>query len=287
MSTPGPQLGPCAAWISAAELAETCVGADADDPVVARAAVEASTILYELSGRQFSGLCGPVTVRPCKDVCGCWGGGAVFGGYTWVWLSWQGGYGWWNEAAGSCGCGYISQVKLGDYPVREIVEVKIDGAVLPLTYGDGAPTYRLDKWRFLTRMDDPAQPDVQAMWPQCQNLTLNDDQPGTFAIRYTYGVDPPLVGMEAARQLGCQLSLAMSGKACQLPAGVTQTTKQGVTVNRGVLASWGYDPKKQTWSTGLALVDAFLSTYNRSGLRRRGAIWSPDINRYAQRLGDQ
>lgn len=286
MSTPGPTLGPCSSWVSAADVAAVCAGADPADPVVVAAAVNASQILFEKSGRQFSGLCGPVTVRPCKDVCGCWGGNYQFGGYTWVWLSWQGAYGWSNEQGGTCGCGYISRVKLGDYPVREIVEVKIDGAVLPLTYEDGPPTYRLDKWRFLTRMDNPAQPDVQAMWPQCQNLTLDDTQNGTFSITYTYGVDPPVGGMQAAAQLACQLSLALSGKACQLPAGAATITKNGVTINRGLLATWGYDPKKG-WATGLALVDAFLNTWNPAGLRRRGAIWTPDISRYATRLGEQ
>lgn len=242
--------------------------------------------LYELSGRQFSGLCGPVTVRPCKDVCGCWGGNMEFGGYTWIWLSWQGAYGWGDEAGGSCGCGYISQVKLGDYPVREIVEVKIDGAAVPLTYGDGSPTYRLDKWRYLTRMDDPAIPDRQAMWPQCQNLTLDDTKPGTFSISYLYGVEPPPIGVDAAAQLACQLALALNGQPCQLPAGATRIVKQGVEIDRGLLATWGFD-KVKGWQTGLVAVDMFLNTWNRNGLRRRPAIWTPDVSRFAQRLGEQ
>lgn len=283
---PGPVLGPCgSAWISAAELAEVCSGADPASPVVARAAVEATQILYELSGRQFQGSC-TATVRPCRDACACWGGDVAAGGYSWLWLSPVGSFGWGNNAGDTCGCGYISRVKLADYPVTEILEVKIDGVAVPLVYPDGAPTYRLDKWRFLTRMDNPAYPAVAQVWPLCQDLSLPDSEPGTFSISYSYGVAPPSLGMDAARQLGCQLSLALSGKPCQLPAGATTITKQGTTVNRGLLGKWGYD-RQNGWQTGLVMVDAFLSAYNGAGLRRRPAILSPDLGRYAQRLGGQ
>lgn len=263
-----------------------CAGADAADPVVERAAVEATQILYELSGRQFQGSCGPVTVRPCRDVCACWGGDFAYGGYSWLWLSPVGSFGWGNASGDTCGCGWISRIRLGDYPVTEILEIKIDGDVLPATYDDGAPRYRLDKWRFLTRMDNPAQPDIAAAWPLCQNLALDDTQNGTFSVTYSYGVDPPSLGLDAARQLGCQLSLALSGKPCQLPAGATTITKAGTTVNRGLLGQWGYS-RQNGWQTGLVLVDAFLATYNPVGLRRRPSVMSPDIGRFAQRVGDQ
>lgn len=286
MTFPGPILGPCASWCSAAEVAAVCPGASPDDPIVETAAVAATQILWEKSARQFSGVCGPVTVRPQNpDGCNHWGGDFVYGGYTWVWLDSMAGWGWSGENGGPYGCGWLSRVKLNGYPIRDIHEVKIYGAVLPLTYTSGAPTYRLDQWRYLTRMNDPDRPQLVQAWPQCQNLGLDDDQPSTFSITYSYGVEPPSLGILAAEQLACQLSLALSGKPCQLPAGVTRVTKQGVQVDRGVFASWGYDPKKG-WTTGLALVDAFLGTYNPSGLRRRPAVIG-DGRPFAPQLGEQ
>lgn len=287
---PGPVMGPCRTWINGEDIVN-CAGFDpaVDTQLLDAVAVEASQLLWELSGRQFTGTCDPVTVRPTRPSgCNHWWGDFAYGGYTWVWLDSMGAWAWTSENGDILtGCGSLSRVKLNGYPVREITEVKIDGAVLDTTYDDGAPTYRLDGWRWLTRMNDPAQLQLQKAWPACQNLALNDDQPGTFSVTYRYGVDPPASGISAAIQLACQLALAGSGKPCQLPIGTTKIVKTGVTIERGVLTSWARDPKTGAWMTGLALVDAFLNTWNRRGLRRRPAVLSPDTQAFAQRLGEQ
>lgn len=289
-STPGPVMGPCATWVSAAEVAGACPGLDADDPVAAIAALDATQVLWEKTARQYSGLCDPITVRPVRDSgCNHWAGDFAWGGYTWAWLDSMGGWAW-SSGNGDplYGCGYVSRVPLAGYPVREIVEVKIGGVVLDPTYpANGAPQYRLDKWRYLTRMSNPDTPQITAAWPQCQNLTLDDTQPGTFSVKYRFGVDPPSIGVSAAKQLGCQLALALSGKPCQLPTGASRVTKSGTVIDRGVLAQWGRDPKTGAWATGLPLVDAFLNTYNPQGLRRRPTVFSPDVGQFAPALGEQ
>ncbi len=285
---PGPVLGPGQTWINGEDLG-TCAGLDltTQAQLADAVAVEASMLLYELSARQFSGVCGPVTVRPTNpDGCNHWGGD-YWGGYTWAWQATLNTWGWWGgNDSGPYGCGFVSRVKLNGYPVREILEVKIDGNVLPTTYTSGAPTYRLDSWRYLTRMSDPDQPQITKAWPSCQNLALEDDQPGTFSITMTTGVNPPPLGIEAAKQLACQFALALSGKPCQLPTGVTKINKQGIQLDRGVLASWGRN-KDGGWQTGLVLVDAFLASTNPQGLRRRPAILDPSIRPYAPQLGEQ
>lgn len=285
---PGPVLGPGLTWINGEDLTN-CPGFDptADPQLADAAAVEASMVLYELSARQFAGRVGPITVRPVwNQGFGCWGGAGdwSYGGYIWMWLDGVGGYGWSGEQGELLGP--LSRVKLSGYPVREITQVKINGEVLSPTYTDGAPTYRLDGWRALTRMDNPDEPSLQKQWPIQQNLALNDDQPGTFSISYTFGVDPPIAGIAAARQLACQLLLAQQGKACQLPTGVTKITGNGVTMERGVLGQWARDPKSGAWITGLVLVDTFLAAYNGRGLRRRPAVLG-DATRYAPILGEQ
>lgn len=279
MSTPppGPTLPPCAAWIGVEELAAVC-GAPTDTDAVAvytRVAVEASMLMYELSGRQFSGLCGPVTVRPCRSVCGAWFGPS--GGFSWSWGYWSGdwgfGWAWGNDQGGRlCSCGYDSYVELAGYPVREVTQVKIGGQVLLATFTDGSPQYRLDQWRYLTRLSDPSDPDTPLYWPRCQRTDLEDDQPGTWSIEYLWGVDPPPLCLDAATQLGCQMLLALAGKPCQLPANASRIVKQGTTIER-------ITPLAQllrAGSTGLFFVDAAIAAYNPFSLRRRPSVWSPD-----------
>ncbi len=289
MSTPppGPQIPPCQSWISADDLSALC-GAPVDTNAQAQyatVAVEASMLAYELSGRQFSGLCGPVTVRPCRSPCTNWFGPT--GGWSWSWGYWSGdwgfGWAWGNDQGGRlCSCGYDSYVELAGYPVREVTQVKIGGSVLPAVFMDGSPQYRLDQWRYLTRLSDPDDPDFPLFWPRCQRLDLEDDQPGTWSVSFTFGVDPPPLGLEAAKALGCQMLLALSGKPCQLPSNASRIVKQGVTVER-------ITPLAQmlrSGSTGIFMLDSFLAAYNPSGLRRRPSVFSPDMP-FPVRTGNQ
>jgi len=286
-AAPGPQMPPCTSWIAGEDL-NGCVGAADYDPVTLDSvAVIASMLLFEASGRQWSGLCGPVTVRPCRQQCSVGPGGWGSGGWSWSWGYWSGdwGYGWaWgNESGGRlCSCGFDSTVDLAGFPVSEILEVKIDGAVVPATFTGGAPQYRLDQWRYLTRLSDPAAPDFPLHWPACQRLDLQDDQPGTWSVKYRYGVAPPPAGIEAAKQLACQLLLAKSGKPCQLPSNVTQMVRQGNRIER-------ITPLAQALrlgATGLTFVDLFIGTANPNQLRRQASVFSPDTP-FPVRVGNE
>lgn len=253
-----PSAGPCTAWISESDVAECCDLDSGSIPAgMARAAVAATEVLFELSGRRFPGACA-AKVRPCRRQCRCWG--APWGqSMTWdgdAWLS--------SDCAHRCGCGATSEVMLPSYPVNTIVEVKVDGVVIP------ASQYRLDYRQVLVRLADPAQPSRRQLWPSCQDLTLDDDQPGTWSIRYTWGMAPPEVGKRAAAQLACHLWRACSGAPCALPAGVIRLQRQGVTVERqSLVEALGSQP------SGLELVDAFLAAYGHRGYT--AAVWSPDI----------
>jgi hypothetical protein len=275
-SDTGPQPGPCTEWVTAEDVAECC-GADSSDATAYETfATTAAMVLWELSGRVFSGECFQ-TVRPCRQQCGCWAwgdGGDLGGALAFYWAPWAG---WWgNECGDRCGCGRLSRVKLPGFPVRAITEVLIDGEVVP------DDEYRLDGYRWLTRMADPGPPVRARYWPSCQNLALDADQPGTFEVTYIFGQDPPQAGVDAAAQLACQLARACGAAdgECVLPAGVTRVTRAGVQYERGVLASFLEQGK-----TGLVSVDAFLAAYNRGNRGRRPGVWSPDVQQYAKRLG--
>lgn len=273
-ASPVPVPGPCTPWINGDDVAETCSAADvgSDTWKLEDAAVMASGLMFELSGRVFNGMC-ERTIRPCGDPCSCFAQSRA-AGFTWNWTAGPLG-GWWqNECGDSCGCGGASYVPLSGIPVREVLEVKIDGAVLTPT------SYRLEEGQRLLRLSDPGPPVVAHSWPACQDLTLEDDQPGTFSIKYRWGIEPPLLGKMAAGQLACELYKAQTTGKCGLPSKVTKVVRQGVTMERIVpLASL-----LRQGTTGLSLVDAFIAGANPYGIVRRPAVWSPDVRGPGRRV---
>jgi hypothetical protein len=248
-------LGPCSPWITAEDVAACCQIEGSSDTVAAleAAAQTASDVLFALSGRQYRGLCGPVTVRPCGVGSTCYVPGR-------------------SDRIQSCGCAPLSEVLLPGYPVIEIGQVKLDGAVL-------APSeYRLDAHYKLVRLADvDGNPQK---WPACQRLDLSDTEERTFAVTYYYGISPPALAEAAAAQLGCELYRGCTGGECSLPTGTVRVTRQGITVERAQLSTW-----LQGGQTGLVSVDAFLAAFGASGATRRPAVWSPDGPKYAKQLG--
>lgn len=300
-SSAGPVQGPCVAWIDGEDVAAcTPEGVSSDSSIYDDFAIEASMLLFELSGRQYTGGC-EQTVRPCQTRS-CGGTASIAQGVSpiWWWGNWPVGgnqWGWYTAGEGGgalCGCTAVSRVKLSGYPVTEIVEVMIGDEVIPEVDDDGDLNWRLDNWRWLTRMwkpnaDDPANP-TPRMWPACQNLALDDGQPGTFTVTYRFGVVPPLAGVKAAAELAYQLFLACSGGDCALPEGVVKLVRNGVTIDRALFLSWGRTTGQRghgdlAWSTGLTLVDAFLNAYNPARQRRRSVVWSPDVQQFARKMG--
>ena len=278
-------VGPCTPWVSSQDVWNCCgQPTDVIDGVECNVdftaeALAASQVLYELSGRMYEGQC-TQTVRPCgQQICGfqMLSRGYVIGPWNYPGgMGWSGSYWHYNDING-CGCQPLDTVLLG-YPVREIVEVKIDGVVVDPT------TYRLDNRRKLVRMRDPLEPDVPLFWPNCQIMDLNDDQPGTFSVTYRSGQDAPLMGQLAAAELACEIHKACNGSAeCALPGGVTRVTRQGITIEKSVFTRWA--AIAGLWRTGLTRVDTFLNAYNSEGMTRRPMTWSPDALKYAKNVG--
>jgi hypothetical protein len=290
-STDVPILGPCNAWITSEEALACCAAAGTDAALLDSAAIAASQILYELSGRQFNGICIEDDYRPCADGCSCWdrwlpavsmSGQSSWGwsGFGWGYWGWGWGWGYSGCVDDLCHCGALSRALLNGYPVTEILEVKIDGVVLD------PEEYRLDGNRFLTRMADGSN--NAQFWPACQRLDLDSDQPGTWSVSYEYGIAPPMDAILAAEQLTCQLYLACAGGGaggteCRLPAGVTKIVRQNVTIEFAPFLAWAL--RNGSWATGLSLVDAFLSTRNPRNLRGRPSVWSPDAPKYGYAPG--
>ncbi len=263
--------GPCTPWIDGDDVADCCSVEASGGVIFDAVAEQASDLLFEISGRLYAGECGPRTVRPAGDGCGC-GYQILSRGY--VVGPWDWGYPLWS-LCGSCltACS-PSLVKLAGDPVREVSEVKINGDILD------PDEYRLYNSRYLQRLGN-------ARWPWTQDLGLPDTDENTFSITYTFGADPPLLGVAAAATIACELYKLCSGAtsgACALPSGVTRLTRQGVTIDKLAFTSWSY--REGRWATGMPAVDAFLATVNPAGLQRRPTFWSPGKRQYAQTWGD-
>jgi hypothetical protein len=254
-------FGPCADW----PVRWIC-DVSAESPTATGIAVNAATyVLWSLSGRQF-GTCS-VALRPCRRECydtswwnsygmpwtTAWDYGISGSSYPWF-ISGCGG------CRGSCSCTEISEVALPS-PVSSIVSVKLDGAVAP------TGSYRLDNNRLLVRTDG-------GLWPSCNNLNKDDTQVGTWSVTALYGQPVPQAAQLAVGELACELIKAMRGEECRLPPGVTQLTRQGVTVSIPDFGELFKDGR-----TGLYMVDMFLTTVNPKRLMQRSRVYSVDTLR--------
>lgn len=290
-TTDGPTFGPFVQWCDAQDVIYACPDADGSDTRQLEAlCVAASQVLYELGGRQHAGLSQPTVARPAGDNCGCWPWNETWhswGQVPWGYWTWDYGLGRWGCNGASIGCEPVSQVELMGYPVREIVQVKVDGVVLDRLDGNGNENWRLDEWRFLVRMRNPEEPNVQNYWPGCQYIDLPASSPGTFAVTYRFGQDPPEIGKMAAVALACELwRLSPEGSGeCALPANATNMIRQGLTVDLQIFGAWRPVSKGGGWNTPIPEMNLYLNTYNPVGLRRRPSVFSPWATRPPRRVG--
>lgn len=249
-------FGPCSDW-----PVQWICDVSTESPTATGAAVTAATyVLWALSGRQF-GTC-TTALRPCRKECydDTW-----WNSYGTPWTSyWDyagSSYPWFvlgcGACRGGCSCSQVSEVQLPS-PVQSITQVKVDGAIL-------APTsYRLDNNRLLVRTDG-------LQWPRCNNLNVDDTQPGSWSVTAVYGQPVPKMAELAMGELACEILKARRGEDCRLPAGITNLTRQGVSIEIPDIGSIFEHGR-----TGLYLVDMFIISANPNKLQQRGRIYSPD-----------
>ncbi len=226
----------------------------------------ASDLLYRESGYQWPGECTSPVIRPR-------------GGHpdsdTAAPVAIRVGDGWWVPSGitgtlavnclggGSCSCLQLGQILLPGEPVIAISEVKIDGQIL-------APSaYRVDDWRYLVRTDG-------GTWPCCQQAHLDDDQPGTWSVVFTYGAAPPPSGVEAAIDLAVQFALAIADpEGCALPANATRASRNGVEFD---LQLADLIDDQGNWT--VPSVRAFIHATNPHGLADDAHVRSPELARH-------
>jgi hypothetical protein len=236
----------CTPWCTSDDLPEAQQDADGAE----EACQAASDILYAASGRRWRGECDrSVILELAPPVRRSWGDirRAVLG------------------SGRPIGPGIRWQVKLTDYPVREVsavAEQRDPDGEPPTALAEGE--WRLVNGRWLERLTDGAR----VPWSVCE-----------IALEYTYGADPPAGGVRAAAEYATQMLLSWAGDgACQLPKRVQTITRQNVSMT--FLDPGDYLDKGRT---GVPSVDQWLASLNPSGLRRRPSVWSPDTDRTTPR----
>lgn len=252
-------MGPCD-W----DILPTCPEWQADaEPdstqgkLQARAKAAAVGLLWNRTARIF-GVC-EVTIRPCFRPAP---GGTTYRGRGAAGPSWWPGLvqgTWRNGPCGcttACGCIVPDSEMALPAPVVEVLEVREDGVIL-----DPA-NYRLRGNRWLIR--------VGGSWPQDQDLTAADDQPGAFVVRYRRGVKLPEDGQYAAGDLACEFLRGLKGGACALPARAISVARQGVDVQL-------LDPAQylDAGLTGIPSVDAWITAVNPGKARSRPKVYNP------------
>lgn len=257
-------FGPCAPWDPI-----WCVELPTGSEEVSGSALQMATeILWAKSGMRYDQC--SITIRPCRQDC--------FNGSG---LWWEFGTlypqpaliagNWYNLTCGSCtdgcSCTTVQEIILPGGPVTAVTAVKVDGIHLV------SPTdWRLDDWRRLVRTDGGS-------WPMCNDMNLDDTQPGTWSATVTYGQPVPTMGRMAVGELTYQLILACMGDdCCVLPYRITELARQGITLSfPDVSDLFGMDRAgRVTNLTGLQFCDMFLDAANPFGLRSKSHAYSID-----------
>ena len=237
-------------WISVDDLE------DPTSPHAAEAVSAASFVLFNLSGRKYSGV---HTTTEVYCQIGLDGQGHVYpstlnpgGGGARVYPTlWDGQI--INQIGGSCGtCGCPHLIRLRGTPVLSVQALSV-----------GARSFADDE---ITVYDySYIAAGSGRCWSSCDDVT----------VTYTYGSPPPSMGKIAARAMANQYVWAMADDdRCALPQRVTQVSRQGM--------SWTLlDPQTflSEGLTGIYQVDLFLRTVNPDKARMRARVFSPDIPR--------
>jgi hypothetical protein len=282
-----PRNGPCSPWINGDDVrsqpsiskAITKLGAAAPSSedvlrICARAASASSTILYRLSGRVFTGPCGPVTIRPVARPADVdtrfWLSNNMGWGYS---ISW-GACNYYGLGVGGVathfGCSNPSEIEFGEYPITSIESVYIDGILIPTN------EYEVRDHKTLVRLRTSASeiPTARWGWPTCQIPDIPLTEQGTFGVTYNYGQEVDEGGKLAALKFAEVLALPSLGDTTSYPTRVTAISRQGVSAQVASVIDVVKDH-----GLGIYEVDAWLLAVNPTKAKRQAKVWSPDLGR--------
>jgi hypothetical protein len=188
----------------------------------------------------------PITVRPCAPEC-CPTG---YSNFSWAGQPFypQNWGGVWTNCAcqGSCTCKASCEIKLPP-PIGDLVEVKADGVIVPLS------DFRVDNGNTLVYMGSDPCP-----FNLAQDLSLPDTDVGTWSVTYVNSHLPDAVASYAAGVLAMEFAKACTGGKCALPPNVVSMVRNGTAYE----ITPGAFPDGVT---GIKSVDAFIAQWKPAG----------------------
>lgn len=211
---------------------------EGDDPSAAWAVEAACWILYHLSGEKYAGIQSTTEVytsrvRETSDV-GLPVAQLQDGRII-------------HRAKGSSG---VARFKLKHTPIRSIESIKVGGKLMDPS------RYQLRNNTHIVRTDN-------RLW----------DLTSELEISYTYGVNPPAMGIAAAIRLANEFIWNdQDSEKCTLPERISSSvSRQGVSYT--VL-----DPQDflDQGRTGITIVDMFINTANPAKAKKRPRVITPD-----------
>lgn len=236
------------AYTTAADLLTHCKRAqsaqlDETDDRLEDAILQASEIVYNLTGRQFLDTQTAI-VRPAL-MCAC--------GYA-------------------CSCS-PNRVNLGLWPITALLSVRYDGAYQSVS------EFHIDDYRYLVRNDGTVFPENR--WVNQAAVTGSADDNVSdgyvFEVMVEYGTQAPRLVRRATRDLACKLledCLCEDGDCGELSDRVTSVSRQGVTFSM-------VDPlefTKRAGGTGIYSVDLAIQTFNPTKMQSPAFVWTPDLS---------
>lgn len=156
---------------------------------------------------------------------------------------------WTNASRSRAGCVLI----LEHQPVRDVREVRVDGAVL-------APSSYALEGALLRRVDGNPWPSTDP----CDAARIEVD--------YRWGAGYPEGADAAMGELAFEVLEALAGRNCRLPSTILTAARMSVQ-RQGV----NIDHEVPAGSVGLPLCDALIDTVNPHRLVTRSRVFSPDM----------
>lgn len=177
---------------------------------------------------------------------------------------------------GGCGCGPKPEMQLPgpvwqdlsrDYPHgrQYTVDVFFDGVRVPdeaiRVLDNGYLVLVGSRWPWYQDLSRPAIPE-----PETSPVSLT----GTWGIRYWRGLPIPTAGIWAVTNLACELYKSCTDdSSCQLPRGVTDIEREGV--------SYTLVDQQSDLLANLPQVKAWVETVNPRGVKEQSYVVSPDL----------
>lgn len=217
------------------------------DPDTAAWAVEAATwILYKLTGEKYAGINSTTEVYSRRqETLGFPVKAQIIGGEI--------------VHVPTGRSARTNRIRLNKTPARSIEMVRVGGRILDKS------SYQLRNNMYLVRTGN-------GTWDSALNSEIE--------VTYTYGTEPPAMGITAAIRLANELIWNdQDSELCTLPERISSSvTRQGVSYT--IL-----DPQEflDKGRTGVTVVDMFITASNPSRAKKRPRVFSPTAYR-AERI---